>query len=157
MRKKTYKLEGRIDSPTFILGEAYIAYKTRNPVATSVRLTNPDDAYELFKKLFNAETISLNETMYMLCLNRNKNVICAIKLSEGSRNGTVFPMEKVLMAAIISNADTVIVAHNHPGGSLIPSDQDISMTKRLSEALMTVDIKLIDSMIVTSESYRSII
>ena len=55
----------------------------------------------------------------------------------------VYPRE-ILKEALFNDASSVIFAHNHPGGSLEPSKDDIKMTERLVETLSTVDIKVID-------------
>lgn len=66
----------------------------------------------------------------------------------------VYP-RKVVERALKNNAVSVIIAHNHPGGSLKPSQDDVQITERLKQALDTVDISLLDHVIISSEGYFS--
>ncbi len=66
----------------------------------------------------------------------------------------VYP-RKVVERALKHNAVSVIIAHNHPGGSLKPSQDDVQITERLKQALETVDISLLDHVIISSEGYFS--
>ncbi len=66
----------------------------------------------------------------------------------------VYP-RKIVERALKHNAVSVIVAHNHPGGSLKPSQDDVQITERLKQALETVDISLLDHVIISAEGYLS--
>ncbi|MCA7010488.1 JAB domain-containing protein [Wolbachia endosymbiont of Tribolium confusum] len=57
--------------------------------------------------------------------------------------------------AIIEKAKLMIMSHNHPCGSLRPSEEDLAVTKKLAEACKTIEIRLYDHIIVTSKSYLS--
>jgi DNA repair protein RadC len=59
------------------------------------------------------------------------------------------------MAALKTNASSIILAHNHPSGNLQPSDADVKLTQKLAEAGKVLEITLLDHLIVTSEGYYS--
>jgi len=69
----------------------------------------------------------------------------------GSINASIVRPADVFKVAILSNAASIIVAHNHPSGNTEPSKEDIQMSKRLSEVGRLLDLKVLDSLIVTTD------
>jgi DNA repair protein RadC len=69
--------------------------------------------------------------------------------------GTTTPRD-VFKSAILANAVAIIVCHNHPSGELVPSDEDIKLTKQLIEAGELLGIKVLDHLIVSSQGYKSL-
>ncbi|MCQ2978351.1 MAG: DNA repair protein RadC [Clostridia bacterium] len=65
------------------------------------------------------------------------------------------PIKQIVTKAILNNVSRIVIAHNHPSGSLMPSDDDIKSTKKLLDALKNVDVKLEDNIIVTDNDYFS--
>ena len=86
----------------------------------------------------------------------NSNRIIATKvISTGTVNeAPVFPRE-ILKSALLYDSSSVILAHNHPGGSLSPSPQDISVTKLVGDTLATIKISVVDHIIVGDDSFTS--
>jgi DNA repair protein RadC len=76
-------------------------------------------------------------------------------LSKGSISGTVADTRIAFKAAIESLASSIFLFHNHPSGSLQPSDADIKLTKKFIEAGNFLDIAIIDHIIVTDKAYYS--
>lgn len=97
------------------------------------------------------------ETVFLLCLDAKCKVLCCNKLSEGNVNTTILSPRKVVETALMANATTVILAHNHPGGLAIPSQEDIETTKRIAAALGAVDIILLDHLVVADGDYVSML
>ncbi len=88
-------------------------------------------------------------------LNTGNNIITTEVLSEGSVNeAAVYPRE-IIKKALMYDAHSIIVSHNHPGGSTNPSQEDINITRRISLAASTVSIRLLDHIIVTGNSFYS--
>lgn len=77
-------------------------------------------------------------------------------VSQGSLSASIVHPREVFKAAIIANSHSIIVAHNHPGGSLTPSSDDIETTKVLVEAGRILDIEVIDHIIVSSNGLSSL-
>ncbi|CBH22643.1 conserved protein of unknown function [Acetoanaerobium sticklandii] len=75
--------------------------------------------------------------------------------SKGSLNASLVHPREVFKTAVISNAATVLLAHNHPSGNPEPSKEDIKITKRLNEAGKILGIKVLDHLIIGSDSYYS--
>ena len=96
-----------------------------------------------------------HETVFLLCLDSKCKVLCCKLVSEGSVNSANISIRKIVETALRENASSVIVAHNHPSGVAIPSADDIQTTKRLAKALKTVEITLVDHLVVADDDYVS--
>ncbi|NLD47141.1 MAG: DNA repair protein [Clostridiaceae bacterium] len=89
-------------------------------------------------------------------LDSGNRVISTKVMSRGTVNESpVFPRE-IVKEAILKNARSVILAHNHPGGSLRPSQADLNITRKMVEALYAVDVKCIDHIIVAGNKSVSL-
>lgn len=97
------------------------------------------------------------ETVFLLCLDAKCKVLCCAKLTEGNVNTAGLSPRKVVEQALTSNAATVVLAHNHPGGLAIPSQADIETTKKVAAALSAVDVILLDHVIVADGDYVSML
>lgn len=88
-------------------------------------------------------------------LNSQNTIISTKVVFEGTINeAPIYPRE-IVKAALLNNACSVAFAHNHPGGSLKPSNADLNVTSRIREAMRTVSINVIDHIIVAGDSYYS--
>ena len=89
-----------------------------------------------------------NEIFWALMLDSQHQVLTSEALSHGTVDAaSVYPRE-VVKRCLKHNAVAVIFAHNHPSGSIVPSESDKAITKRLSKALATVDIRVLDHLII---------
>lgn len=96
-----------------------------------------------------------HEEMWVLFLTNANRIIGKMKVSEGSATATVFDTKKILRRALSCKAEALVLCHNHPSGNLRPSGPDDAITRRLNEACKTLDIRLLDHVIVTSEGFFS--
>ena len=97
------------------------------------------------------------ETVYLLCLDAKCKMLCCKKISEGDVNSTSLSVRKVVETALNTNASSVVLAHNHPGGMAIPSNEDIQTTRRIAAELQAVDVHFIDHILVTDDDYVSLL
>ena len=97
------------------------------------------------------------EKFYMLCLDAASNLIKVIDIAQGSQSRVQIELPTVVREALFCNAVSVIFAHNHPGGTLHPSNADIELTIRLKEALDTMNIYVMDHIITTNDNYFSFV
>ncbi len=97
-----------------------------------------------------------NETVFLLCLDAKCKVLCCREVGEGSVNSANVPIRRIVEMALAVNATSVVIAHNHPSGIAIPSDEDVLATRRLAVALSTVDISLADHVIVADGDFVSL-
>jgi DNA repair protein RadC len=88
-------------------------------------------------------------------MNRANKVTGYAKISQGGVCGTIVDKKILLKYVVDSLASGVIIAHNHPSGTLSPSDADIKITKELKELCKLVDSTLFDHLILTVESFYS--
>lgn len=96
-----------------------------------------------------------HEEIWMLLLNRQNKVIKDVKLTSGTSIASVFETKKAIKIAILESAESVILCHNHPSGSLHPSPQDDSLTRDLKEACKYMGMKLLDHVIITANGFFS--
>lgn len=120
----------------------------------AVKVKNSQDAAD-YARAFYADDIDIYESAFIILLNRAHNTIGWAKISQGGVAGTIVDIKIVCKYAIDSLASGVIFVHNHPSGNLNPSVQDMQLAKRLKEALKILDVCLLDSIIITSESNYS--
>lgn len=98
-----------------------------------------------------------NETVFLLCLDAKCKVLGCKLVGEGSVNSANIPIRRVVEIALNSNATTVILAHNHPSGLALPSDEDVETTIRVAKAMEAVEITLADHIVVADNDYVSMV
>lgn len=97
------------------------------------------------------------ETVFLLCLNANCNVISCQEVGAGEINSAVISPRRVVEVALKEKASSVVLAHNHPSGVALPSHEDVMVTQRLASALAAVDVTLADHLIVADDDYVSLV
>ena len=98
-----------------------------------------------------------HETVFLLCLDAKCKVLGCKFVGEGSVNSANIPIRRVVEIALNTNATTVIIAHNHPSGLALPSDDDIQTTFRLAKAMEAVEITLADHIVVADDEFVSMV
>lgn len=88
------------------------------------------------------------EYMYMLCLNTKLLLTGIFEVSHGNVNSSVVGVREVFQKALLGNAVSIILIHNHPSGDCTPSREDITITKRLVEAGKIVGVEVLDHIII---------
>lgn len=143
-------------TPTFTgVSEIELTYKTK--VSTSLRpmISQSKDAYEIFREHWNADTIELQEQFKVMMINIAHKVIGIYECSTGGTTGTIADPRLIFTSALLANAKTIIVCHNHPSGSLKPSEADKKLTSRLKQAGQLLEIPVADHLIISTEGYLS--
>lgn len=116
------------------------------------RIISSRDAYLILRQ----EMADLpHEEFWVLLLNHAKRVIAKQHISKGGQAATVVDPKIIFKLALEQNAAAVIMAHNHPSGSLYPSDYDINLTRKLVDAGKMLDLPVIDHLIITDLSFFS--
>ncbi|MBN1622481.1 MAG: DNA repair protein RadC [Endomicrobiales bacterium] len=98
---------------------------------------------------------SANEEFNALFLNKGNKLISLETIQKGTIDRSAVYPRKIVERALYHHAVNVIVAHNHPGESIKPSKNDIEVTKAIADALNTIDIKLLDHIIIGGNNYFS--
>jgi DNA repair protein RadC len=120
-----------------------------------VTITSPEKMVEVMRSIFDADTILWTEEVIMVCLNRANDVVGYYRVSSGGFSGTVLDPRVVMTIALNNASSSIILAHNHPSGNLKPSEGDKAITEKIKSACAFFDMKLLDHLIITDESYFS--
>jgi len=117
-----------------------------------IKINSESDAYELVKD----ELAGSDREMILSVMLTVKNDLIGVEtVSIGSITASTTTPRDVFKSAILANAVSIIVCHNHPSGELVPSKNDIEITKQLIAAGELLGIKVLDHLIVSNQGYRS--
>ena len=116
------------------------------------QVTSSSSVFELMQPIIGELS---HEEFWIVYLNNSNKVLKKIQLSKGGIVGTLVDVRLVLKAALQIDAVGLILTHNHPSGSLIPSQADKKITQKLKIASETIDIKVLDHLIITEKAYFS--
>ncbi len=121
--------------------------------AKKINLSEPEDVKKYIISKYYGYS---NEVFYMLCLDALGNLINCCKVGEGTADSVLIDKRAVLETAFRNNADTVIFAHNHPGGVAAPSKEDIVLTDEFNALFRGVGIRLADHFIIGGDDILSL-
>lgn len=113
---------------------------------------NSHDAYMVLR---NQLSDLRTEEFWAILLNNNNKVIHVSQLTQGGISQSIVDVRILYKTALDHFSTGIIIAHNHPSGSLKPSREDINITQKIKEAGNTLSIQLLDHIIVTQDSYFS--
>ncbi|MBE0637366.1 MAG: DNA repair protein RadC [Bacteroidales bacterium] len=116
------------------------------------RIITSHDAFEVMQMHIGDPNY---EYFFVILLNQAGKIIRTLNISEGGITGTVVDPKKVFKLAIENNATSIILGHNHPSGSVLPSEQDKKLTIKIKEAGKFLEIAVLDHVIIGSEQYYS--
>lgn len=117
-----------------------------------VKITSSNSVFELLQPLLGELP---HEEFWILYLNNANKIIEQFQISKGGITGTLVDVRITLKKALELGAVSLILAHNHPSGNLNPSEADKQLTKKLKTASESLDIKILDHLIVTEKSFFS--
>ena len=126
--------------------------KLKNTPKSSERVNSPSEVAQVLSFITNEE----QEHLVVLLLDTKNNIKKKVVVSKGTINSSMVHPREVFKIAIRESANAIIIAHNHPTGDPTPSQEDIEVTKRLSDVGKTIGIDLLDHIIVGSRGYRSL-
>ena len=137
------------------VSEIELVYRTKFKASLRPKVTDSSNVAALLKCHWNLDQIELLEEFKVLFLNQANRVLGILSLSKGGITGTVADPRLIFSAALKALACGIILAHSHPSGNLRPSKADEDLTCRLREAGRLLDIKVLDHLILSQESYFS--
>lgn len=135
--------------------EVDLVYKTKVKNSDRPLITSSRCAYHLIRECWDPGKIEFLEQFKVLLLNQSNRVLGIYQASSGGISGTVVDIRLLFAAALKAGAVGIIITHNHPSGNTKPSETDKILTRKISHAGELLDIKLLDHLIITSESYYS--
>lgn len=136
----------------FQVSEYFIGYKSISKEKNQI--CNSESARKILAPFFE-EYHNVREAVYALYLNRANNVIGVLRVSEGSINACTVDPRLVLKPALELLASSIILAHNHPSGTLKPSLADKQITNQIKDGAKLLDMELVDHLIFSDEGYIS--
>lgn len=117
------------------------------------QVTSSADVVELFQPLL---ADLPHEEFWVLLLNRANRIINRVRVSEGGFTATVVDVRKIMQTALAHQAIGIILCHNHPSGNHMPSNEDSAITQKIKQAAATLDINLLDHVIITDQECFSL-
>lgn len=124
-----------------LVREGSILYQTR-------RISSPKDAVGIGQQFLEDAD---REQVIVCCLDTKNQPLSISVVSMGILNSSLIHPREIFKTAILTNAASLILYHNHPSGETEPSKEDINITKRIKEAGVLMGIELIDHIIIGSE------
>lgn len=119
-----------------------------------VKVTSSKKVFEMMQPIIGELT---HEEFWVLFLNNSNKIISKSQLSKGGITGTIVDARLVFKLALENGATGLILCHNHPSGNLQPSEADKEITKKLKLAGESLDVKVLDHLIITESKYYSFV
>ena len=141
--------------PEIEIPELQVSYNRSSGKFLSGAISSSADVAGFLRNSLGKNEIELQEQFIVLYLSQANKVIGYYRHSKGAINATVADTRIILGTALKCACVAMIRAHNHPSGSLKPSRADEELTKRIKDSAALMDIKLLDHLILTKESYLS--
>jgi len=124
-----------------------------NSVNDQIQIKNSEDAYNLVKD----ELIHSDREIMLSILLTPQNILIGVEtVCIGSVQSCAFTSAEVFKGALLANAVSIILCHNHPSGSLSLSTEDLKVTQLMTEAGKILGIRVLDHIIITQEGYISV-
>jgi len=116
------------------------------------KISKSQDAFEIFHSLMGDLPY---EEFWLLLLNRANRVVRKVKISEGGISGTVVDPKKIFQICLEQHATSIILGHNHPSGTITPSEADNKITKKIKDCGLLLDVAVLDHIIVGDDRFYS--
>jgi len=134
------------------LSEIEVTYSSSK---SHIKVSQSSEAYKLAIDNWDKEIIEFQEEFKILILNNANFVLGIYPFSKGGISGTAVDIRIIMSVLLKTLATGFIMLHNHPSGNLKPSNSDIALTKKMKNAADTLEIKLLDHLIITKNGYFS--
>jgi len=138
----------------FTIPEITVSYKDRVKPSERFVVTTAADVVKIFAVAFQ-DCMQHHEEVNVLYLNRGNRVLGISNVAKGGTHSTVVDVKIILQTALKVSASFLIISHNHPSGNLMPSQQDLELTKTVKTGCELVGLKLLDHLIVNEETHYS--
>ncbi len=136
--------------------EVSLIYRNKTKASDRPNVKSSDDAYSILRQSWNMDEINLLEEAKILLLDNQLRLMSIASISKGGLSGTIVDPRIVFSIALKRRANRIILAHNHPSGSLKPSREDLSLTNKFIDAGKVLQIAVDDHIIITQDGYCSL-
>lgn len=127
--------------------------KVKSMLVENKQISLPDDVFRIVNKYLDGAD---REHLVLLTLDIKNKITSINTVSIGSIDTSIVHPREVFKTAILSNASSIILAHNHPSGDVTPSKEDINITHRIKECGKILGIELLDHLIIGDDNYSSL-
>lgn len=145
MRVVKYKTKLTVDRKAILERDYSVNYPELDNMMNS-----PEKVVKLAKGFLRMHE-ETEEYMYMICLNTKLMMTGVFEISHGNVNSSIVGAREVFQKALLANAVSIILMHNHPSGDCKPSREDIKVTERLKEAGNILGVEVLDHIIIGKE------
>lgn len=135
-----------------ILAALELGARRKGATIDRQKITCSKDCYEIAAPHLQDLT---EEEFHAIFVNRANLVLAVKRMTVGGSTGTIMDPGPLFRDALAMNAKGIVLCHNHPSGSLRPSEEDIRITRKLKNAASFLDINIIDHVIISSQGYYS--
>lgn len=142
----------RIATYRDFVGELKVTYKRTEQLTK--KITTSRDVADFIRPYFD-ECMDDHEEFKVIHLNNNNRVVNVHHVSSGTETGTLVDVKDLVRNVLHLKTTATILVHNHPSGGTRFSEADVNITKKIRTALEYFDIKCLDSLLITRETYRS--
>lgn len=119
------------------------------------KISSPEKVLNVAKHFLRLQERT-EEYLYMVCMNNKLQMISIFELSHGNVNSSIVSVREMFQKALLANAVSIIIMHNHPSGDPTPSLEDINVTKHMVEAGKILGVEVLDHVIVGRPGYSSL-
>lgn len=119
------------------------------------KMNGPEKVVRLAKEFLHLDD-QTEEYLYMICMNSKLELTSVFEISHGNVNSSIIGAREIFQKALLANAVSIILMHNHPSGDSTPSREDIEVTKRIVEAGRVVGVELVDHIIIGRPMFTSL-
>lgn len=141
---------------TYQASELKVVYKPKVKPSDRYGIVGSKEAYDLLiNEIYDKNTIEYKEFVYLILLNTKNKVLGVSKISEGGTSQCTVDLKVIFQTALLGNAASMILVHNHPSGCVSPSALDNRLTEDVRKGCKTLGVGLLDHLIVARGDYYS--
>lgn len=139
------------------VNELKLTYKRHEELLSfkDTELNSSKAITSFLRELFDKDELIIRETFYAIYLDQALRIVGFQKICEGAYDFVLVETRMIYTTALLSRATNVVIAHNHPSGTLSPSSADNKITKDIQDGLKLLNIKLADHIIITETNHYS--
>lgn len=119
------------------------------------KIQSPNDIFNIAQNVIRCNEYA-EENLWLITLDTKNNITGIFTVSTGSLNSSIAHPREIFKRAVLQNAASIIICHNHPSGDPAPSREDINTTKRIYDAGKILGIELLDHVIIGDNKYTSL-
>jgi DNA repair protein RadC len=138
-----------------VINEVELVYVSTIKPSARPQVKSSNDAFTVFRSQWNHGTLELRVEIKVLLLDQSNRALGVYTLSKGGITGTIADMRLLFSAALKARAVFLMIACNSPSGALQPSETDKGLAQKIGNAGKVLDLKLLDYLIITPDSYFS--